>query len=143
MVVKNVSGFDLMRMHHGALGTLGVIVSANFKVLAVTSLASELSTTLLDSLEQLAHVRRSHALERTSGRVRGLSRAGRYSTAIRIDGRERTAELLASELDVRHCAAAQILDPDASASSGCYASGFDSSERRTTGGFAASVPEIA
>ncbi|MEZ4500498.1 MAG: FAD-binding oxidoreductase [Thermomicrobiales bacterium] len=33
LVVKNVSGFDLMRMHHGALGTLGVIVSANFKVL--------------------------------------------------------------------------------------------------------------
>ena len=33
MVVKNVSGFDLMRLHHGALGTLGVIVSANFKVL--------------------------------------------------------------------------------------------------------------
>ena len=33
MVVKNVSGFDLMRLHHGALGTLGVVVSANFKVL--------------------------------------------------------------------------------------------------------------
>ena len=33
MVVKNVSGFDLMRLHHGALGSLGVIVSANFKVL--------------------------------------------------------------------------------------------------------------
>ena len=33
MVVKNVSGFDLMRLHHGALGTLGVIASANFKVL--------------------------------------------------------------------------------------------------------------
>jgi glycolate oxidase FAD binding subunit len=28
MVVKNVSGFDLMRMHLGAVGTLGVIVSA-------------------------------------------------------------------------------------------------------------------
>ncbi len=34
MVVKNVSGFDMMRLHHGALGSLGVITSANFKVLA-------------------------------------------------------------------------------------------------------------
>lgn len=33
MVVKNVSGFDMMRIHYGAMGTLGVIVSANFKVL--------------------------------------------------------------------------------------------------------------
>ncbi len=33
LVVKNVSGFDMMRLHYGALGTLGVIVSANFKVL--------------------------------------------------------------------------------------------------------------
>ncbi len=31
-VVKNVTGYDLHRMHTGALGTLGVIVSASFKV---------------------------------------------------------------------------------------------------------------
>lgn len=33
MVVKNVSGFDLPRVYHGSMGTLGVILSANFKVL--------------------------------------------------------------------------------------------------------------
>ena len=33
MVVKNVSGFDMGRLHVGACGTLGVITSANFKVL--------------------------------------------------------------------------------------------------------------
>lgn len=31
-VVKNVSGYDLHRMHTGALGTLGVIVEATFKL---------------------------------------------------------------------------------------------------------------
>jgi glycolate oxidase FAD binding subunit len=31
-VVKNVSGYDMMKLHHGALGTLGVIVAASFRV---------------------------------------------------------------------------------------------------------------
>src|SRR5947209_2389211 len=31
-VVKNVSGYDMMKLHHGAMGTLGVIVAASFKV---------------------------------------------------------------------------------------------------------------
>jgi len=31
-VVKNVSGYDMMKLHHGALGTLGVVVAASFKV---------------------------------------------------------------------------------------------------------------
>lgn len=33
MVVKNVSGYDMMRLHYSALGSLGVIVQLNFKVL--------------------------------------------------------------------------------------------------------------
>ncbi len=33
MVVKNVTGFDLMKMHLGALGTLGVMPRINLKVL--------------------------------------------------------------------------------------------------------------
>lgn len=33
MVVKNVTGFDLPRLYHGSLGTLGVVLSANFKLL--------------------------------------------------------------------------------------------------------------
>src|SRR5438105_6635129 len=31
-VVKNVSGYDMMKLHYGALGSLGVIVAASFKV---------------------------------------------------------------------------------------------------------------
>jgi glycolate oxidase FAD binding subunit len=33
MVVKNVSGYDMMRLHYAALGSLGVIVQLNFKVI--------------------------------------------------------------------------------------------------------------
>lgn len=33
MVVKNVTGFDLMKMHLGAVGTLGVVTRLNFKLL--------------------------------------------------------------------------------------------------------------
>ncbi len=34
-VVKNVAGYDLMKLHIGALGTLGVVVELNFKVQTV------------------------------------------------------------------------------------------------------------
>ena len=34
-VVKNVSGFDMHRLHTGALGSLGIISSASFKVLPI------------------------------------------------------------------------------------------------------------
>jgi glycolate oxidase FAD binding subunit len=33
MVVKNVSGFDMMKLYLGSLGTLAIIVSANFKLM--------------------------------------------------------------------------------------------------------------
>ena len=69
MVVKNVSGYDMMKLHLGALGTLGLIVRLNFKVLtrpaaeataviageraALVALAAELASSqlTLDSLE--------------------------------------------------------------------------------------------
>lgn len=35
MVVKNVSGFDMMKLYHGSLGSLAVIVAANFKLIPI------------------------------------------------------------------------------------------------------------
>ena len=46
-VVKNVAGYDLMKLHIGALGTLGVVAEVNFKVQA----RPEAETTLLAHFE--------------------------------------------------------------------------------------------
>lgn len=98
MVVKNVSGFDLMRMHLGAVGTLGVIVSANFKV--VPSARGE-ATVLVerDSLDQLE----SDRLTVARGRIRPVSFEARrtgdgWLEAIRIEGRPATVDQMAREL---------------------------------------------
>jgi glycolate oxidase FAD binding subunit len=46
-VVKNVAGYDLMKLHIGALGTLGVVAEVNFKVQA----RPEAEATLLGQFE--------------------------------------------------------------------------------------------
>jgi glycolate oxidase FAD binding subunit len=50
-VVKNVSGYDLMKLHHGAMGSLGVIVAASFKVFP-TPLHEVTVETSRDSIEE-------------------------------------------------------------------------------------------
>ncbi|MFM7680152.1 MAG: FAD-binding oxidoreductase [Roseiflexaceae bacterium] len=40
MVVKNVSGFDMMKLYHGSFGTLALIVSANFKLVPIPPVAA-------------------------------------------------------------------------------------------------------
>jgi glycolate oxidase FAD binding subunit len=59
-VVKNVSGYDLMKLHHGALGSLGVIVAASFKVFP-TPLHDVTVETSRDSMEE-AWAATDHAL---------------------------------------------------------------------------------
>src|SRR5256714_10517995 len=49
-VVKNVAGYDLMKLHIGALGTLGVIAEVNFKV----QTRPQVEATLLAHFEMLA-----------------------------------------------------------------------------------------
>ncbi|HYS01954.1 MAG TPA: FAD-binding oxidoreductase [Candidatus Eisenbacteria bacterium] len=41
-VVKNVAGYDLMKLHIGALGTLGVLAEVNFKVQTVPEASADL-----------------------------------------------------------------------------------------------------
>jgi glycolate oxidase FAD binding subunit len=49
-VVKNVAGYDMCKLHIGALGTLGVIVEATFKVFPVPQ-ATERRTLAFESID--------------------------------------------------------------------------------------------
>ncbi|MEA2582534.1 MAG: glycolate oxidase binding subunit [Thermomicrobiales bacterium] len=98
MVVKNVTGFDLMRLYLGSLGTLGVLVSANFKVLPLPRFEATLLVTysaLAPALDAANRIR--------VGRVQPVSlevaQAGSDSWLLsaRIEGREATVRLLAAE----------------------------------------------
>lgn len=93
MVVKNVTGFDLMRLHLGALGTLGIVLSANFKVLpearSEATLLSEPSS-LTDALTIAAGAR--------GGRHRPIalevfSDGDGWQCAARLEGRPQTVAL--------------------------------------------------
>jgi glycolate oxidase FAD binding subunit len=98
MVVKNVSGYDMPRVYLGSLGTLGVVVSANFKVLPrpraeATVIAAydepaqafSMASTLRNSHEPIA------ALE-----VAFLDGAWRLAT--RIEGRDETVAAVAARI---------------------------------------------
>lgn len=98
MVVKNVSGFDLMRMHLGALGTLGVIVSANFKVVPAT----RGEATIIVERESIDELEKDR-LAVHSSRIRPVAfeacRTGNnWTEAIRIEGRPSTVDHMAREL---------------------------------------------
>ena len=71
MVVKNVSGFDMPRLYHGSLGTLGVIVSANFKVLPRPRAEATVIARLRRAGEGILRGERTARRPRTSRRARG------------------------------------------------------------------------
>lgn len=98
LVVKNVSGFDMMRLYLGSLGTLGVIVSANFKTLPRprterTLLANGANADVLMALaRQLLQSRaRPVALE-----IEQLA-ADRWQLAARIEGRPGAVGIMTDE----------------------------------------------
>jgi glycolate oxidase FAD binding subunit len=98
LVVKNVTGFDLMRLHLGALGTLGVILSANFKVLPAarheaTSLSKPQS---LDDAFALAATARQGRLRPIA--VEMLSSDEGWITAVRFEGRPETVTIGTADL---------------------------------------------
>lgn len=93
LVVKNVTGFDVMRLHLGALGTLGVIVSANFKVLpAARSEATVFSesVTLARAFEMATAIR---AARLAPIAVEVYVERGAWRAAARFEGRPETVAI--------------------------------------------------
>ena len=98
MVVKNVSGYDMPRLYLGSLGTLGVVVSANFKVLP----RPRAEATVLAAYDDPAGAF-SAASQLRGGRepIAALEVAfmnGGWALATRIEGRDETVDAVAGRI---------------------------------------------
>jgi len=102
-VVKNVAGYDLMKLHIGALGTLGVVAEVNFKVQAIpqgqaTVLGHfETAGPALDAGLQLARTflapAASIVLDRRALWECGITADWQWTLALKLEGYAREVEV--------------------------------------------------
>jgi len=98
MVVKNVSGYDMPRLYLGSLGTLGVVVSANFKVLPRPR--AEV-TVIVAYVEPAKAFTTANGLRNAREPVAALEVAfleGVWRLAARIEGRDETVAAVAGRI---------------------------------------------
>ncbi|HEV2108263.1 MAG TPA: FAD-binding oxidoreductase [Thermomicrobiales bacterium] len=114
MVVKNVSGYDLPRVYHGSLGTLGVTVSANFKVVpkprSDLTLVSE--PVALDTALEMVALLQAKGLRVVALELVRIERDWRV--AVRAEGREGAVEALGATIGAVLGEGAERLMDDAS-----------------------------
>jgi glycolate oxidase FAD binding subunit len=100
MVVKNVSGFDMMKLYLGSLGTLAIIASANFKLLPIPRAAASLlctfgepaaAFTALEAL-QLSQLTPTAAEYLNADALQALGLAGACALVVRAEGLEAAVE---------------------------------------------------
>src|SRR3989449_5994945 len=101
-VVKNVAGYDLMKLHIGALGTLGVVAEVNFKVQARPQVEATLlahfdrPAPAIDAGTTLArqYLAPAAALVLDQGAMRdcGLTADWRWTLALKLEGYAREVE---------------------------------------------------
>jgi glycolate oxidase FAD binding subunit len=100
MVVKNVSGFDMMKLYLGSFGTLALVASANFKLLPAPRATATLlcvfdlpdgAFAVLEAL-QLTQLTPTAAEYLNAGALQSLGLAGACALALRAEGLEAAVE---------------------------------------------------
>jgi glycolate oxidase FAD binding subunit len=98
-VVKNVSGYDLNKLHQGALGSLGVIVAASFKVYPRPLYEASVATSTGDLDQAWREARRALALSLVPTALElGASGNGSFQLHGRFEGSRKGVERTVSEL---------------------------------------------
>ena len=98
MVVKNVSGYDMPRLYLGSLGTLGVVVSANFKVLPRPRTEATLVAPYEDLAEVIAAANGLRGGHDPIAALEVLFVNGGWALATRIEGRDETVDAVAGQI---------------------------------------------
>ena len=110
LVVKNVSGYDMSRLHIGGLGSLGIILEASFKLTPIpmyerTILAA--FSNIDDAMDASMQVFNSYVMPlamtafgpAVASRVNSDEDSNRHHLAIRLGGRSRTLARQADEIN--------------------------------------------
>lgn len=85
MVVKNVSGFDMMKLYHGSFGTLAVIVAANFKLLPAPRHHEWMLHTFSTSHDAFAFLDDLHASQLTPAAAEYINREALRALGLQLD----------------------------------------------------------
>lgn len=106
-VVKNVSGYDMSRLHIGGLGTLGIVVEASFKLTPLPARQATIIASFrrpadaFDAGMSIFHGRGSPLaitlLSPVAAQKLGIIRKGSHHLAVRLHGRARSLERMVDE----------------------------------------------
>jgi glycolate oxidase FAD binding subunit len=114
MVVKNVSGYDMPRLYHGSLGTLGVITSANFKVLPLPRAEATILIGYAEPVQAFAAASDLRSNQAGLAALEVTRQEGLWTLATRIEGREQTVDAIARQITATAAGDVTRLDSEAS-----------------------------